>query len=565
MSVPLLGEVLLSAKDLSKTFGEREILKEMSFTIHRGARIGIVGANGVGKSTFLKILAGVEPEFDGEVIYSPGVRVGYVPQEPAVDGERTARENVEDGVAHVRAILDGYNQIADGLGDLDPDAMEKALEKMGKLQETIDAIDGWNLDHHIEIAMEALGIRHPDAKCATMSEGERRRVALARELMSYPDLLVLDEPTNHLDAQTVEWLELFIDEYPGTVVMITHDRYFLDNCADYMVEVEDRRLFIYKGNYSSYLEQKAERLEKQAKAEEKRQGILRRELEWLRATPEARRKKNKARMKNYDQLAASGPRERQGELNLMLPCGPRLGSKVLEVKHLSKTIAGRKLIDDLSFELRPGEFIGITGPNGTGKTTLLRILAGELEPDGGTIELGPSAELSYVEQTRITLSDSKTVYEELSENGDSFDVGGKRFKVREYLSRFGFRGQLQETKIPRLSGGERNRLLLAKAFRNAGNLLLLDEPTNDLDVQTLRLLEEALETFPGSGLVVSHDRYFLDRVVTGILVFSLDEPPKYYDGTFEDYFEARERELAEKGQAQGKKHRSSYRKMATAR
>ncbi len=556
----VLGDVLLSVKEVSKTFQDREILHSMTFTLHRGHRIGIIGANGAGKSTFMKILAGRDTDHMGEVNHAPNTRVGYIPQEPELDPTKTVLENIEEGVSHIRALVTDYEEVATALGtEEDADTLEKLTDKLGRLQDQIDVTNAWELDYQLERAMEALRTPPGEAAVTNLSGGEKRRTALCRELMGFPDLLILDEPTNHLDAATVEWLELFIDEYPGTVVMVTHDRYFLDNVTDFMVEIDDGRLLIYEGNYSDYLEQKADRLEKTAKSEARRQNVLRRELEWLRATPKARTSKNKARIKNYQELASAGPQDKLGEMNIMLPVGPRLGDRVLSMAGVSKTFDDKLLFENLDLTVKPGEIIGITGPNGTGKTTLLSMISGEQQPDAGTIEMGETVEMIFCEQNRETLNADLTVFEEVSEGGDDVRIGDRSAPVREYLSRFGFRGSLQQTKVGRLSGGERNRLLLAKSFKKGANLLLLDEPTNDLDVSTLRLLEEALDQFAGSAIVVSHDRYFLDRLVTAVLVFEEGRQPRYYDGTFEDYFEARK---SEEGETLGKRRRSSYRRLA---
>ncbi|MDP7034661.1 MAG: energy-dependent translational throttle protein EttA [Planctomycetota bacterium] len=552
---PVLGEVLLSIKDLEKSFGDRPILESMTFTIHRGARIGILGSNGCGKSTFMRILAGQDDDHGGEVIVSSGVRVGYVPQEPILDLEKTVRENVDEGAAAVYSILDQYNELAADLGDGDP----KKMEKFDRLQEQIDLVGGWEIDHQIDVAMGALRLAPPESIVGNLSGGERRRVALCRELMSHPDVLILDEPTNHLDASTIEWLELYVDEYEGTVVMVTHDRYFLDNVADFMVELENGHLRIFEGNYSDYLGQKAVLIAREAKAEAKRQNILKRELDWLRSTPKARTTRNQSRVKNYKQLLNDGPIERTGEASLMLPVGPRLGDRVVTCTGLSKRYGERTLFCDLDFQVGPGEIVGVVGPNGSGKTTFLSIVAGHRESDDGTVERGETVEVVYLEQGRESLEDDKTVYQEVAGGNDSIQVGGRTLHVREFLSRFGIRGALQQTRVGDLSGGERNRLLLAKTFRSGANLLLMDEPTNDLDIPTLRVLEEALEGFAGSAIVVTHDRYFLDRIATSILVFEEGKEPRYYGGTYEDYYEARK----ESGDLEyaGKRRRSSYRKM----
>jgi sulfate-transporting ATPase len=558
----LLGETLVTVKDLQKSFGDREILKNMSFTIHRGARIGVLGVNGAGKSTFMRILAGEEKEYGGLVRISPGVRAGYVAQEPVLDDARSVRENVESGLEHIHAILREYDAIGEKVGsEADPERMEKLMERMGALQEEIEQVGGWEWEHQLEVAMEALRLPPGERVVGELSGGERRRVALCRELISHPDLLILDEPTNHLDAATIEWLEMFIDGYQGTVVMVTHDRYFLDNVANYMVELENGRLFIYEGNYSDFLAKKAELLDLRARTEERRQNLLKRELEWLNATPAARTAKSKARVKNYEKLLAEGPEEAPGSVNLAIPPGPRLGNKVLRIEGLRKGFGGRPLIDGLDLELAPGEIVGITGPNGVGKTTLFRMILGLEKPDAGRIELGPTVKLTYVDQTREQLNPEKTVYEEISEGRDVIQVGKREYHIREYLSGFQFKGGAQQTPVGKLSGGERNRLLLAKVLRRGANLLLLDEPTNDLDLMTLRVLEEALESFAGSALIISHDRFFLDRLANSLLIFEDDARIRHFGGNFEAYFEVRKKELEAAGLGQGRYRKTSYRKM----
>jgi ATP-binding cassette ChvD family protein len=558
----LLGETLVTVKDLAKTIGEREILRPMSFTVHRNARIGIVGANGSGKTTLLRILAAEDTEHAGLVRHAPNTRIGHVQQEPTLDASRTVRGNIEVGLAHVHEVLEDFNKVSDELGvEKDGARVEKLMERMGRLQEEIDRLGGWEVEHQVEVAMEALRVPPGESAVTTLSGGEKRRVALCRELISHPDLLLLDEPTNHLDAATVEWLELFLEDYQGTVVMVTHDRYFLDNVTNYMVELENGQLYIFEGNYSAYLTRKNEIIEQRARQEDRRQRVLKRELDWLNSTPSARLSKSKARIKEYHRLLEQAPEQSSGAVELSIPAGPKLGNKVLRLEGVTKGYGGRTLIDDLSLEIVPGEILGITGPNGAGKTTLFRMILGQEKPDSGKMELGPSVQVTYVDQTREELDPAKTVYETISEGRDVIKVGGREYHIREYLSGFQFKGGQQQTPVGKLSGGERNRLLLAKTLRRGANLILLDEPTNDLDLPTLRVLEEALETFAGSAIVVSHDRFFLDRIVNSILVFEEDGRIRRFDGNFETYFEIRKRELEETGAAQGKLRRTSYRKM----
>ncbi|MCZ6794379.1 MAG: energy-dependent translational throttle protein EttA [Planctomycetota bacterium] len=558
----LLGETLVTVSELQKSHGDREILKDMSFTLHRGARIGVIGANGVGKSTFMRILSREETDYRGSVQWSPGIRVGYVAQEPTLDDEATVRHNVDEGLRHIHEILEAFDKVCEDVGsEADPKKMEKLNDRMTRLQDEIDAVDGWEWEHQLEVAMAALRLPPGDQPVKNLSGGERRRVALCRELISSPDLLILDEPTNHLDAATLEWLEVFIDQYRGTVVMVTHDRYFLDNVANYMVELEDGRLAIYEGNYSDYLEKKSQRLAIAERVERRRQTLLSRELEWLNTTPAARTSKSKARVKNYHQLLEEGPNTSEGGVRLVIPPGPRLGDKVLEIENLKKSYDGRVLFEGLSLEIVPGQIVGICGPNGVGKTTLLRIILGQESPDQGKVTIGSTVRMTYVDQTREQLDASKTVYEEISEGRDVITVGAREFHIREYLSGFQFKGGMQQTPVGKLSGGERNRLLLAKTMRRGANLLLLDEPTNDLDLGTLRVLEEALENFAGSAIVISHDRFFLDKIANTLLIFEEEGKARLFDGNFEGYFEVRKRELDEQGVRPGKYRKTTYRKM----
>ena len=563
----LLGETLVTVKELEKSHGDREILKDMSFTIHRGARIGVIGSNGVGKSTFMRILAREETEYRGTVQWVPGIRVGYVAQEPPLDDDASVRENVHVGLAHVHEILAAFDEVCVKIGsEREPRKVEKLNDKMARLQEEIDAVEGWEWEHQLEVAMDALRLPPGDLPVKNLSGGERRRIALCRELISAPDLLILDEPTNHLDAATVEWLEMFIDKYRGTVIMVTHDRYFLDNIANYMVELEGGRLAIYEGNYSDYLEKRSRLLEIAERSESRRQKLIARELEWLGSTPAARTSKSKARIRNYEKLLAEGPDASQAGAQLTIPRGPRLGNRVLEIRDLRKSYGERVLIDGLDLEIVPGQIVGICGPNGMGKTTLLKIILGQEEPDSGVVTIGPTVRMTHVDQTRDQLDPSRTVFEEISEGRDVIQVGDREYHIREYLSGFQFKGGLQQTPVGKLSGGERNRLLLAKTLKRGANFLLLDEPTNDLDLVTLRVLEEALENFAGSAIVVSHDRFFLDRIANTLLIFEEEEGNiRVFDGNFEAYFEVRNKELEARGVQQGKYRKTTYRKMARKR
>lgn len=558
-----LGETLVRVSELTKVHGNEDILKPMSFTIHRGARVGIVGRNGSGKSTFLRILAGEDKEYGGEVKFAPNIRVGHVSQEPPLDETKTVRENVQIGVAHIQDIIDKFNKVSEELGtETDPGKLDKLMDKLGRLQEEIDSRNGWEVEHQVEVAMEALRVPPPESAVTHLSGGERRRVALCRELMSQPDLLLVDEPTNHLDAATVEWLEVFLDNYNGTVVMVTHDRYFLDNVTNYIVEIDQGALQIYQGCYSDFLVHKEEILAQRGRSEDRRQRLIKQELEWINSTPAARQSKSKARVKNYEKLLEAAPPQDAGNFRLVLPPGPKLGNKVLKIQGLKKGFGDRVLFDDLSFELEPGEIMGITGPNGAGKTTLFKMILGQEKPDAGTVEIGESVVLTYVDQSRDDLDPDKTAYETISEGRDVIQVGKHEYHIREYLAGFQFRGGEQQTPVGKLSGGERNRLLLAKTLRRGANLVLLDEPTNDLDLVTLRVLEEALETFAGSAIIVSHDRFFLDRIANSLLVFEDDGGPRYVQGNFETYFDLRKREADKSSSQQGKHRRTSYRRMA---
>ncbi len=524
---------------LSKTYpGGKQVLKDISLSFLPGAKIGVVGVNGSGKSTLLKIMAGIETDFSGEAWAAEGVRVGYLPQEPELDPTKDALGNAMEGVAEKKALLDRYNELAMNYSD-------ETADEMARLQDIIDAQNLWDLDAQVEQAMDALRCPPPDADVTKLSGGEKRRVALCRLLLSKPDILLLDEPTNHLDAETTAWLERFLKDYPGCVILVTHDRYFLDNLTEWTLELDRGQGIPYKGNYSSWLEQKAKRLEQEAREEEGRKKVMARELEWIRAGVKARQAKSKARIKAYEELAEMAAKEQAGRAQITIPPGPRLGSVVLEADGLTKAFGDRLLIDGLSFKLPPGGIVGVIGPNGAGKTTLFRMIVGQEKPDAGSIRLGDTVKLGYVDQSRDALDPKKTVWEEISGGHDMIKLGGREVPSRAYCGWFNFKGPDQQKKVGLLSGGERNRVHLAKMLQGGANLILLDEPTNDLDVETLSSLEAALEDFPGCAVVISHDRFFLDRLATHILAFEGNSHVEWFEGNFEAYEEDKRRRLGE--------------------
>jgi ATP-binding cassette ChvD family protein len=538
---------------LTKVFPpDKEVLKDVTLAFLPGAKIGVLGYNGAGKSTLLRIMAGIETDFRGDAQLAPGASVGLLEQEPQLDPDKDVRGNVMDGVAETKALLDRFNELAANYSD-------DTADEFARLQEQIDAADAWNLDTNVEYAMDALRLPPADADVTKLSGGERRRVALCRLLLSAPDLLLLDEPTNHLDAESVDWLERHLAEYKGTIVAVTHDRYFLDNVAGWILELDRGRGIPYEGNYSGWLEQKQVRLAQDEKSEKARQRTIAAELEWVRENPKGRRKKAKARLNNYEALLAQEQQVKLDQVQIHIPAGPRLGGVVVEAQGLRKGFGDRLLVEDLSFSLPPGGIVGVIGPNGAGKTTLFRMITGQEEPDGGTLRIGDTVDLAYVDQSRDALDPDKNVWEEISQGADQLKVGDQWMNSRQYTASYNFKGSDQQKKVGKLSGGERNRLHLAKLLRTGGNLLLLDEPTNDLDIDTLRALEEALLSFAGCAVVISHDRWFLDRVATHVLAFEGDSQVRWFEGNFEAYEEHRREEL---GADADRPHRITYKRLS---
>ncbi len=538
--------------------GGRHVLKDISLDFLPGAKIAIIGPNGAGKSTLMRIMAGLDSEFTGEAWAGKGVRAGYLPQEPELDPSRDVRGNVMDGVAETKALLDRYEAVSARFAEPDAD-FDALMAEQAALQEKIEAADAWDLANRVEIAMDALRCPPGDADVATLSGGEKRRVALCRLLLEAPDLLMLDEPTNHLDAESVAWLENYLKTYKGTVVLVTHDRYFLDNVVGWVLELDRGRGIPFEGNYSAWLEMKERRLRTEEKQEEARQKALARELDWIRASPRARQAKSKARIRAYDELLKQSEERLRGPAQIRIPPPERLGSTVIEARGLAKAYGERLLFEDLSFSLPPGGIVGVIGPNGAGKTTLFRLITGAETPDAGEIVIGETVKLGYVDQSRAALDPAKTVWEEISGGDDVFRFGRTEIRTRAYVGAFNFRGPDQQKKVGQLSGGERNRVHLAKMLRDGGNVLLLDEPTNDLDVETLRALEEALEDFAGCAVVISHDRFFLDRLATHILAFEGDSHVEWFEGNFADYEADRRRRL---GDAALTPHRIRYKKFS---
>ena len=536
-------KIIFSMVGLNKTIRQtnKQVLKNIYLSFFYGAKIGIIGLNGSGKSTLMKIIAGLDNQYEGQVVFSPGYTVGYLPQDPYLDPQKTVKEIVPEGTAEAVNALKEYEEINLKFGEPeyyeDPDKMDKLMARQGELQDIIDATDAWNLDSQLEIAMDALRCPPSDQLCEHLSGGERRRVALCRLLLQKPDVLLLDEPTNHLDAESIDWLEQHLQQYEGTVIAVTHDRYFLDHVAGWILELDRGEGIPWKGNYSSWLEQKTQRMAQEEKTESKRRKTLQRELEWIRMAPKARQAKGKARLNSYEQLLNADVKEKEEKLEIFIPNGPRLGNKVIEAHHVAKAFGDKLLYDDLNFTLPPNGIVGVIGPNGAGKTTLFRLIMGLDKPDSGTFEVGETVKLAYVDQQHTSIDPNKTVFQVVSGGMDLMRIGNRDVNARAYLSRFNFSGADQEKLCGVLSGGERNRLQLALALKEEGNVLLLDEPTNDIDVNTLRAIEEGLENFAGCAVIISHDRWFLDRICTHILAFEGDSNVFFFEGSYSDYEE----------------------------
>ena len=550
-------QYIYTMRNLKKVYpGGREVVNDVTLAFLPGAKIGVLGPNGAGKSTLLKIMAGVETEFGGEAWAAEGAKIGYLAQEPELDPDKDVQGNVMDGVGEVKDLLDRFEEVSARFAEpMDDDEMNALIAEQGELQERIEAVDGWDFERHIEIAMDALRLPPGDADVTNLSGGERRRVALCRLLLEKPDLLLLDEPTNHLDAESVAWLERHLEDYPGTVVAITHDRYFLDNVAGWILELDRGKGIPYEGNYSGWLEQKQKRLEMEGKQEEARQRTLAQELEWIRQSPRARQAKSKARINAYEELLQQSQDSGPARAQIVIPAGPRLGDLVIEASELNKGFGEQLLIENLDFRLPPGGIVGVIGPNGAGKTTLFRMLVGEEQPDSGSLRVGDTVQLGYVDQSRDALTGDATVWQDISGGVDELLLGKRKVNSRAYCTWFGFRGPDQQKPVGQLSGGERNRVHLAKMLKSGANVLLLDEPTNDLDVDTLRALEEALLEFAGCAVVISHDRWFLDRIATHILAFEGDSHVEWFEGNYEAYEEDRHRRL---GTAADQPHRIKY-------
>tara|TARA_Y100000991_G_scaffold89403_1_gene67386 strand:+ start:1921 stop:3609 length:1689 start_codon:yes stop_codon:yes gene_type:complete len=545
-------KVIFSMVKVNKTTPTgKHILKDIYLSFFYGAKIGIIGNNGAGKSTVMKIIAGLDEAFQGDVVWADGYTVGYLSQEPELDESKTVREIVEEGTQEIVDVLKEYEEINMKFMDEeilnDPDKMQKLMDRQAAVQDKIDALDAWELDTKLSIAMDALRCPPDDQKISELSGGERRRVALCRLLLQQPDVLLLDEPTNHLDAESIDWLEQHLEQYKGTVLCVTHDRYFLDNVAGWILELDRGEGIPYEGNYASWLEQKSKRLAQEEKHESKRRKELDRELDWIRQSPKGRRAKNQARINNYESMLAEGTKEKDARLNIPIPNGPRLGNKVIEASGLTKAFGDKLLVENLTFQLPPAGIVGIIGPNGAGKTTLFRMIMGEETPDGGNIDMGETVKIGYVDQRHADIDPNKTVWEVVSGGNEHVEIGGQLFNSRAYVSKFNFNGADQQKKCGVLSGGERNRLHLAMTLKTEANVLLLDEPTNDIDVNTLRALEEGIEGFAGCAVVISHDRYFLDRICTHILAFEGDSQSYWFEGTYSEYEENRKKRLGDEG------------------
>ena len=552
------GEYIFTMQGLIKRYGRNEVLNGINLCFYHGAKIGIVGENGSGKSTLLKIMAGEDNEFEGQAAPLKGSTVGFLPQEPVLEGDQTVRENVEQAFGDIKKMIEEFNEVSAKMAEpMSDDEMEKAMEKMGRLQDQIDAVDGWELDRQVEVAMDALVLPADDQKAGTLSGGEARRVALCKLLLQKPEMILLDEPTNHLDAETVQWLEDALANYPGNVIVSTHDRYFLDNITKWILELEGGKGKPFEGNYSSWLEQKAEILRRREKSASTLQKRLEKELQWLRETPGARRKHNKGRIKEYEKLSSRKVDIEDNTLEIQIAPGPQLGEQVIEAESLTKGYGADPIFSDLTFSVPRGAVVGLIGPNGAGKTTLFKMIAGEEQPDSGNLKLGSTVQLSYVDQHRHDLDAENTVFQEITGGTEHIEVAGKTINSRAYVGRFNFKGPDQQKKVGELSGGERNRVHLAKLLRRGGNVLLLDEPTNDLDVTTLRNLENAILDFNGCALVISHDRFFLDRICTHLLVFEGDSKVRWFEGNFEEYQEKRKQELG----GREENRRSKYKKL----
>jgi ATP-binding cassette ChvD family protein len=548
-------------KGMTKTFpgANKPVLNNINLQFYPDAKIGIVGPNGTGKSTLMKIMAGMDTEFTGEAWPGEHIRVGYLAQEPELDPNKTVRENVMDGVRPVANLVDRFNEISMIMGDPPEDAdFDALMEEMGTLQEKIDAVDGWSLDSQLELAMDALRCPPGDSAVTSLSGGEKRRIALTRLLLEKPDILLLDEPTNHLDAESVAWLEKHLVDYKGNVILVTHDRYFLDNVVSWILELDRGRYFVYEGNYSTYLEKKGKRLEQESREDAGRQKAIKDELEWIRQSPRARQTKSKARIKSFDQLVEAQENRTPGKAQIVIQIPERLGSKVIEVKNVTKAYGDKLLFENLSFTIPQGGIVGVIGPNGAGKSTLFRLITGQEVPDSGEVEIGETVKLGFVDQSRDDLDPNKNVWEEISGGADFMKLGKHETPTRAYVGAFNFKGTDQQKKVGLLSGGERNRVHMAKMLKEGGNVLLLDEPTNDLDVETLSALEEALESFAGCAVVISHDRFFLDRLATHILAFEGDSHVEWFEGNFESYEEDK---IARLGEEATRPHRATYKKM----